>query len=73
MLRIRARIGLWLIRPWLIAQSQRATGYITANHQPMGYHKDWWWGQFFATHALWDDLTGGRLAKQYDNGNDKGK
>lgn len=65
-LRWRARIGLWLIKPYLVAQRTRIKGYIEAGHQPGGYHKDWWWGQFFATQGLWDDLHRGRLAARYD-------
>lgn len=70
MLRIRAKLGLWLIRPFLIAQKRRITGYIKAGHQPRGYDKDWWWGQFFATEALWSDLVQGRLAIPYEERND---
>lgn len=66
-IRIRAKLGLWLIQPFLIAQRRRIYSYIEAGHKPLAYHKDWWWGQFFATEALWEDLEHSRLAVPYRN------
>lgn len=70
-LRIRAKLGLWLIRPFLIAQRKRVNGYIKAGHIPMVYHKDWWWGQYFGIESLWDSLRHGTLAIPYEERYDK--
>ena len=52
--RLRARIGLWLVRPWLHHRKQ------TAYWHAVDSDEDWWLGQFFALVHLERDLDRGR-------------
>lgn len=58
--RLRARIGLWLVRPWLHHRKQTAYWHAMNRDKPYSYHEDWWWGQFFALACLERDLDRGR-------------
>lgn len=58
--RLRARIGLWLVRPWLHHRKRTAYWHAVKSDKPHSYHEDWWLGQFFALEHLEQDLDRGR-------------
>lgn len=62
LLRLRGRLALWAVRPFLAAVRNRAWTAYENGVKPTSYHEDWWAGQFFGLAHLERDLRFGYVS-----------